>query len=145
MALGGFDSVEVGRGVPVAGKAGEDAAHIHGADGMGNLSTTLPAAANDYDTARFSDDIIIETLNAAPDEITLVAIAPLTNLASAEKKCPGILKKAKELVIMGGAFHCPGNVTPHAEFNIWYNPDAAAIVFNSRDDSVVIPWMSPGT
>jgi len=139
LALGGFHSVEIGRGVPVPGKSGEDAAHIHGADGMGNLSTTLPVAAYDYETAHFSDDILIEQLTAAPGEVTLVAVAPLTNLASAEKKCPGILKKAKELVIMGGAFHCPGNVTPHAEFNIWYNPDAAAIVFDSRDDCVVIP------
>lgn len=133
----GLDGIEVGRGVPVNTR--EDASHIHGADGMGNLSHTLPAAVHSFETARDSDDIIIDALNAHPGEITLVAIAPLTNLASAETKQPGILKKAKEVVIMGGAFNCGGNVTSQAEFNVWFNPHAAEIVFNSRNDLVILP------
>jgi inosine-uridine nucleoside N-ribohydrolase len=48
----------------------------------------------------------------------------VTNLAAAETKSPGILKKAKEIVIMGCAFFCSGNVTPHAKFNIWFNAEA---------------------
>jgi inosine-uridine nucleoside N-ribohydrolase len=139
LELGGFVHIEIGRGVPVKGKAANDASHIHGADGMGNLSKTLPAAAHKYETARYSDEIIIDKLNANPGEITLVAIGPLTNLAAAQHKSPGILKKAREIVIMAGAFHCPGNITPHAEFNIWFNPEAAQTVFNSRDDIVVMP------
>jgi inosine-uridine nucleoside N-ribohydrolase len=58
----------------------------------------------------------------------------VTNLAAAEKKSPGILKKAKEIVIMGGAFFCSGNVTPHAKFNIWFNAEAAQTVFDSRGE-----------
>jgi len=54
----------------------------------------------------------------------------------AETKSPGILKKAKESAIVGGTFFCWGNVTPHAEFNIWFNAEAAQIVFDSRDDVV---------
>lgn len=134
----GFESIEVGRGVRMKAPT-EDATHIHGADGMGNLSHTLPEATHLFESACHSDQVIIDSLNAAPGEITLVAIGPLTNLASAEEKSPGILSKAKEIVIMGGAFHCPGNVTPHAEFNIWFNPEAAATVFNSRNDLVVMP------
>ncbi|MGF1677047.1 MAG: nucleoside hydrolase, partial [Rivularia sp. (in: cyanobacteria)] len=72
-------------------------------------------------------------------EITILAVAPLTNLAAAESKSPGILKKAKEIVIMGGAFKVPGNVTPYAEFNILYNSQAAEKVFASRNDIVVLP------
>jgi inosine-uridine nucleoside N-ribohydrolase len=136
--LVGFDQVEVGRGVLLEQPA-EDASHIHGHDGMGNLSSTLPLPRQDYQSARFSDQILIDYLNMYPGEITLVAIGPLTNLAAAELKSPGILKQAKEIVIMGGAFSHPGNVTPQAEFNIWFNPDAAATVFNSRDDLVVMP------
>ena len=139
LKLGGLPEVEIGRGVLIKGELSEDAAHIHGSDGMGNLSTTLPQSLDDYETARYSDDIIIDKLNAMPDEITLVAIAPLTNLAAAEEKSPGILKKAKQIVVMGGAFLCPGNVTPHAEFNIWFNSAAAKIVFDSRNDLVVMP------
>ncbi|MGA9380265.1 MAG: nucleoside hydrolase, partial [Phormidium sp.] len=86
-----------------------------------------------------SDDILIDKLQGDPGEVVVVAIAPLTNLASAEKKCPGILKKAKEIIIMGGAFKVSGNIRPEAEFNIAYDVEAAATVFASRDDLVVIP------
>ncbi len=133
-----YEQVEVGRGVLMQEPA-EDAAHIHGDDGMGNLSKTLLPPTHDYASAQISDELIIDRLNACPGEITLVAIGPLTNLAAAEAKSPGILKKAKEIVIMGGAILHPGNVTPHAEFNIWFNPEAAATVFNSRDDIVMLP------
>ncbi len=136
--LVGAPTIEVGRGVSLNSNS-DDAAHIHGNDGMGNLSKTLPPPTHDYETARCSDEIFIDKLNAMPGEITLVAIGPLNNLAAAEKKSPGILKKAKEVVIMGGAFFCPGNVTPHAEFNIWFNSEAADIVLASRDDVVIMP------
>ncbi len=139
LGLGGFHHIEVGRGVARREDAAENAAHIHGSDGMGKLSTTLTSATHAYETARYSDQIIIDKLNAAPGEITVVAIGPLTNLAAAEVKSPGILKKAREIVLMAGAFHCSGNVTPHAEFNVWFNPQAAETVFNSRDDIVVLP------
>ncbi|WP_017655530.1 nucleoside hydrolase [Fortiea contorta] len=139
LGLTGFSHIEVGRPVPIKSDTNQDAEHIHGADGMGNLSQTLPPPEHRYESARYADDLIVDHLNAAPGEITIVAIAPLTNLAAAEAKQPGILKKAQEIVIMGGAFQSPGNVTPHAEFNIWFNPQAAAVVFDSRDDIVVLP------
>ncbi len=138
LALGGFGHVEVGRGVPI-GEQEEDAAHIHGTDGMGNLSRTLPAPTHQLSKARNADEIIIEKLNAAPGEITLVAVGPLTNLAAAEEKSPGTLAKAKEVVIMGAAFRRKGNITSHAEFNIHCDPEAAQKVFASRDDIVVLP------
>ncbi|MCL6435801.1 MAG: nucleoside hydrolase [Leptolyngbyaceae cyanobacterium HOT.MB2.61] len=139
LQLGGFRDMEVGRGIALKEEAVEDASHIHGSDGIGNLSTTLPAPSHDYETARYSDEIIIERLNAEPGEITIVAIGPLTNLAAAEEKSPGVLRKAKEIVVMAGAFYCPGNVTPHAEFNVWFNPKAAQTVLDSRDNLVVVP------
>ncbi|WAL58127.1 nucleoside hydrolase [Thermocoleostomius sinensis] len=140
LQLGGFPDVEVGRGV-IGGSNGEveDAGAIHGADGMGNLSHTLPNSRQTYETARYSDDLLIEKLKQAPGDITLVAIGPLTNLAAAERKSPGVLQLAKEIVIMGGAFEAPGNVTPEAEFNIAFDADAADIVFNHCDRLVVIP------
>ncbi|MER3433975.1 MAG: nucleoside hydrolase [Leptolyngbya sp. ERB_1_1] len=136
LSLGGLPNVEVGRGVAV-GHSRDDAAHIHGSDGMGNLSSQLPNPIHSYEATRYSEDILIERLNQMPGEITVIAIAPLTNLAAAEKKSPGILKKAKEIIIMGGAFTCPGNVTPHAEFNLWFDSEAAEIVLESRCDLVI--------
>jgi purine nucleosidase len=136
LSLGGCPDVPVGRGVALAG---EDAAHIHGTDGMGGLSALLPAPSQEYETAPNSDDLLIAALEENPGEVSLVAIAPLTNLAAAETKRPGILKKAKEIVLMAGAFHTRGNVTPQAEFNIFFNPSAAQTVFQSRADLVVLP------
>jgi len=133
-----YDAITVGRGV-VPDVVPEDASHIHGNDGMGNLSASLPAATHVFAAAPAADDLIIEHLMATSGEITLVAIGPLTNLAAAEMKCPGILQRARDIVVMGGAFYCPGNVTSQAEFNIWFNPAAAETVFQSRSDIVVLP------
>jgi inosine-uridine nucleoside N-ribohydrolase len=140
LTLGGFDGVEVGRGVAKSQEFEvDDAAHIHGADGMGNLSHTLPDSDRSFETARYSDEILIEMLSRHPGEITVVAIGPLTNLAAAETKHPGILSRAKEIVIMGGAFQTYGNITSEAEFNLAFDPEAAQVVFSSRSDLVVIP------
>jgi inosine-uridine nucleoside N-ribohydrolase len=139
LGLTGFEQIEIGKGVIFTAAEIEDAAYIHGVDGMGGLAATLPAGKHEYATAPPSDELIIEKLNAEPGIITLVAIAPLTNLAAAETKSPGILKKAKEIVVMGGAFQVPGNVTSHAEFNIGFNVEAAKVVFNCRNDIVVLP------
>ncbi|NJK37044.1 MAG: nucleoside hydrolase [Oscillatoriales cyanobacterium RM2_1_1] len=139
LQLTGLDQVEVGRGVLNPDQAMANAAMIHGHDGLGNLAHTLPVPHQNYQTARFSDEILIETLTNYPGDITIVALGPLNNLAAAEIKSPGILQAAKEIVLMGGAFRVPGNVTPEAEFNIAYNPEAAALVFNQCQNLVILP------
>ncbi|MEB3886574.1 nucleoside hydrolase [Lyngbya sp. CCY1209] len=138
LQLGGMENIPVGRGVLVENSGVGNAAHIHGDDGIGNLSATLPPPAHEWDAAPGSDRLIIECLERDPGAVTIVAIGPLTNLAAAERRRPGILKLAREIVIMGGAFNLGGNVTPHGEFNITYNPEAARTVFESRGDLVMI-------
>lgn len=137
LALGGFQHIEVGRGVAI-NSAALDASHIHGQDGMGGLSNLLPVSPHQYELARSSEDIIIHHLTVNPGVVTLVAIGPLTNLAAAEAKCPGILRQAREVVVMGGAFRCRGNVTSHAEFNLWFDSEAAQVVLQSGSNVVVI-------
>lgn len=132
-----MDKVIIGRGISCNSQVG-NATHIHGDDGIGNLSHSLPSSNHSFDSAVSSSQVIIDCLEKYPGEITIAAIAPLTNLAAAEQQRPGILKLAQEIVIMGGSFHLGGNVTPHGEFNITYNPEAAATVFASRDDLVMI-------
>lgn len=138
LQLCGMEQVPVGRGVLVENLGVGNAAHIHGDDGIGNLSATLPPPTHEWDAAAGSDRLIIECLERDPGAVTVVAIGPLTNLAAAEQRRPGILKLAREIVIMGGAFNLGGNVTPHGEFNITYNPEAARTVFASREDLVMI-------
>lgn len=66
-----------------------------------------------------------------PDEIIIVTLGPLTNIARAIEKDKGKMEKVKEIIMMGGAVDVKGNVTPDAEFNIFFDPHAAKIVFNS--------------
>jgi len=136
--LAGYSQIPVGRANVDAPTPAHQATYIHGADGLGNLTATLPPATHVLATAPMAADLIIDCLSAAPGEVTIVAIGPLTNLAAAEHQSPGILKLAQEIVIMGGVFSCPGNITAQAEFNLWFDPAAAQVVFDRRRDGVVI-------
>ncbi len=103
LSLAGFEQVELARGVTVKNPQA-DAAYIHGLDGMGNISHNLPAAKHDFDSAVYSDELIIDKLNAYPGEITIVAVAPLTNLAAAETKSPWYFKKSERNSYHGRSF-----------------------------------------
>ena len=74
---------------------------------------------------------IINMILAHPHEITLFPIGPLTNIAMAYLMEPKIADLVKEVVIMGGAVHCPGNITPVAEANFFHDPHAAQIVISA--------------
>lgn len=105
---------------------------IHGRDGLGEARIDLIRGKEwwEYDPSPASETII-RVARQYPNEITLVATAPLTNLALALQKDLEGMKKLKEVVIMGGAVRREGNVTPYAEFNIFTDPQAARIVFES--------------
>ncbi len=75
-------------------------------------------------------DLIIDRLLQSDGDLTIVATGPLTNIATAMRREPRILPKIERVVLMGGAIGV-GNWTPAAEFNIYVDPEAAAIVFNS--------------
>ena len=76
----------------------------------------------------YAPQAIIDVILSHPHEITLLPIGPLTNIALAYLLEPKIATMVKEVVIMGGAVHCPGNVTPAAEANFYHDPHAAQIV-----------------
>ncbi len=99
---------------------------VHGDDGFGTVPAAEPAIrADSRDAAQF----IVETVNALPDSVTLAPIGPLTNIALALRLDPSIVGKVAEVVVMGGAVECSGNISPWAEANIWNDPHAAAEVF----------------
>jgi purine nucleosidase len=99
----------------------------HGKNGLANVE--LPPSKCKVDP-RFGPDLIIEMVHAAPHEITLVPVGPLTNIALAVEKDPTIVPLVKEVVIMGGSI-TGGNVNASAEANIYNDPEAAQIVFRA--------------
>ena len=115
----------------------EDARHVHGYDGMGDIGLDLtgriPAEGH-------AVDVIIDTICSSPGEITLVTLGPLSNVAVALLKEPRVAECVKQCVVMGGCYVLPGNVTPLAEFNIYVDPEAAKIVFESGMPLVLVGW-----
>jgi inosine-uridine nucleoside N-ribohydrolase len=121
-------AVPVARGAekPLRRAPAPPADFVHGAGGFGDARLPTPSrAADPRPAARF----IAETILNSPGEITLVPVGPLTNIALALREAPEIVKAVKKIVVMGGAVRTAGNVTEHAEANIWNDPDAAAEVF----------------
>jgi purine nucleosidase len=118
--------VTAGCATPLLREA-RDASAVHGDSGLGGA--VLPPPSREAE-AGHAVDYIIETLRAAPREITLVATGPLTNIALALRREPRLVTWVKDFVIMGGSTG-RGNVTPAAEFNMWADPEAAAVVFGA--------------
>ncbi len=105
------------------------AEHVHGKTGLDGPPLPEPTMPLQR---QHGVDFIIDTLRAAPEgSVTLVPIGPLTNIATAFEKAPGIVGKVQEIALMGGAYFEVGNITPSAEFNIYVDPEAAEIVFKS--------------
>lgn len=118
--------VVAGADRPLLGRF-EDAAHVHGADGLAGVA--LPEGAQA--TPGIAADAIRAVLGAAgPEGVTLVGIGPATNLALALATEPALAANVAEIVLMSGAAG-RGNVTPHAEFNAWSDPEALAVVLGS--------------
>lgn len=100
---------------------------FHGEDGLGDQGYPPPERAADDEPAVSA---LIRTIRANPGCV-LVTLGPLTNVAMAVTQAPDIASLVSRCVIMGGAANTVGNVTPAAEFNLWFDPHAAAIVFAS--------------
>lgn len=129
----GVSNIPVARGatIPLRKKAG-DSTMIHGETGLGEAVLPEPNLRTDERSAL---ELILDKVEELGNELGIIALGPLTNIASAIVAEAGVVKEGAELVVMGGAFNVTpyghGNVTPVAEFNIWYDPDAAKVVFNS--------------
>lgn len=127
--LGAADvPVHSGADRPLRGDMRE-ASHWHGADGLGGARLPESNRAAHPNGVEY----LCRRLLESPGEITLVCTAPLTNLALALQRERRIVEAVREVVLMGGAMRGSGNVTPVAEFNMYADPDAAALVFEQ-------PW-----
>ena len=108
---------------------------VHGINGLADIDARVSQKlVEDQDASGF----LVESANANPNEITILAVARLTNIALAINKDPNFASRVKEIIFMGGAASCEGNVTPWAEANIIGDPEAASAVFNSGIPLVMV-------
>ena len=112
------------------------APETHGDTGLGYAKLPEPRTRP---IVQHGIDFLIEKIMAAPGEITLLAIGPLTNVALAIRQEPRIVNAVKELIIMGGAIRYEGNTTALAEFNTYVDPHAAHIVYHAGMPTTLVP------
>lgn len=103
------------------------AENVHGKTGLDGTDLPEPAFSHNEESALNAMKQILENSN---EKVTIVVTGPLTNIAAFLLLFPSLKEKIKEIVLMGGSIF-RGNYTPHAEFNIYVDPEAASIVFNS--------------
>lgn len=108
-------------------------AEVHGKTGLEGIDPTNPSILTNN-----ASDKIIELVSSI-ENLTLVALGPLTNIAQAIQKSPEIMKKVEQMIIMGGAINVEGNKSRVAEFNLFVDPEAAEIVFNFPVKKVLVP------
>jgi pyrimidine-specific ribonucleoside hydrolase len=129
--MAGASSIPVAAGAnePLMGTAGDlgDASQVHGGDGLAGLSNSGSSRSLD---SRHAIELIRDLVEGFKDKVTLVPIGPLTNVALFISTFPETAKKLERIMLMGGSAS-GGNVTAAAEFNVWHDPEAAHIVFNS--------------
>lgn len=134
LALAGRADVPVAAGARrslVRGVARHDSAH--GDDGLGGLDLPVPEGRADR---RPAAEFLAAAVDASPDPVTLFAVGPLTNVALFYAMYPRIAATLDRLVVMGGSIG-PGNITPAAEFNTWFDPEAAYRVL--AEPGVAVP------
>lgn len=125
----------LGRGLDQDQPGLQDATHVFGSDGLGDVDLPVPS---DFAVESFLD-VYEQLIEAHGHALRIVAMGPLTNLAAVMTERPGLLEKVGQIVVMGGAFWCQGNVTPYAEFNFYRDPRAAQTVLTSRLPITVVP------
>lgn len=124
----GAPDIPVGRGAerPLIEPV-RTARHVHGVDGMGDLGLPAPTRTPaDVDAVT----LLRREILASPRPVTLVPTAPLTNIALLLRTHPEVVRNIERIVFMGGAV-ATGNATPVAEFNVWHDPEAAAVLLTA--------------
>ncbi|MDA2969059.1 MAG: nucleoside hydrolase [Actinomycetota bacterium] len=128
--------VHVGAHQPLV-RSFSSAQNVHGTDGMGDIGLKLTGRKP---TSTHAISEMIATFRATPNEIDLVTLGPLTNIALALSIEPEFATWVRRCVIMGGTGALPGNVTAASEFNVWADPEAARIVFDSDLPLEMVGW-----
>ncbi len=110
---------------------------VHGEDGMGNMNLPQPALRAQPEHAV---DAMLRIIEENAQDLELITLGPLTNIALACLKAPQTMRKLRRVTIMGSAGFGPGNVTPVAEFNIYVDAEAASIVLDAGLNVFLVGW-----
>jgi pyrimidine-specific ribonucleoside hydrolase len=137
LALAGRPDVPVAAGaarslVRTTHRGAED---VHGDNGLGGIQLDEPAGPPD---PRHAVDFLADQVTGTSQPVTLVATGPLTNVALFYARHPDLAARIERLVVMGGSIGA-GNITPAAEFNIWFDPEAAYRVLTDPGLSPAVP------
>jgi inosine-uridine nucleoside N-ribohydrolase len=136
LALAGREDVPVAAGAarPLVVPRWRDAAVVHGADGLGGAPAPEPRANV---VPMHAVDLLAEVLERSEEPVLLAPVGPLTNIAVLSALRPELLPRLGRVAVMGGS-DGHGNVTPAAEFNVWFDPEAAARAFDSGLDITMV-------
>jgi inosine-uridine nucleoside N-ribohydrolase len=108
---------------------------LHGPDGLGNAQFQVSELQHRHP----ADKVICDEIRAAPGQVTVLALGPLTNIARALTRDPAMAELVSQIVIMGGTLGGPGDITPAAQFNIYCDPESARAVFHSSATKTLVP------
>jgi len=125
----------LGRATPSSNAPVLDDGYLHGPNGLGDF----PVTSSERQHTPPSEKVIGELLRLYPDEITLICLGPLTNIARVFQRDATLANMVGKLVISGGAVQCNGNVTAAAELNMFFDPPAARSVFHSLTTKSLVP------
>jgi inosine-uridine nucleoside N-ribohydrolase len=127
--------VAMGCAAPLGGRPWEPVLWIHGDHGLGSLDAPSPKGSA---VEGHAVDFLIEQARRHKGELVLFPVGPLTNIAAAIQRGPDFATNVARIFVMGGVVRAPGNVTPFAEANIYNDPEAARVVFDSGIETVLV-------
>ena len=112
-----------------------DTRYLFGEDGLGNAGFESSV----HKRAVPAEKLISEIVRAHPEEVTILCLGPLTNLARAFRREPALPGLVDQIVMTGGSLNGQGNITPCAEFNFYFDPTSAQEIIKSRTTKILIP------
>jgi purine nucleosidase len=125
----------VGTAGPAEFAPAADGRRMNGDDGLGNAGFAVAQLHQQHP----SEKIICDEVRAAPEQVTIIALGPLTNVARAFRRDPELPTLVDRVIMMGGSVSGIGNITPSAEFNVYCDPPSAREVFRSPSTKTLIP------
>jgi inosine-uridine nucleoside N-ribohydrolase len=125
----------LGAATPLEAAPAIDLRHLHGENGLGNAEFPVSQLHHQHP----SEKILCDEVRSAPEQVTLLCLGPLSNLSRAFQRDPTLPQVIDQIIISGGSADCRGDVTPVAEFNMFYDPLAAQAVFRSPTTKILIP------